>query len=118
MILGPGPDKGVVLKAIETLDFHTTQKYFFQDRKLYAKAYKPLSPEKQLQPQPENSEDLLKNKVKSVVVNLENRQEKKASTPVKATPTSKEKLASATIPQVAKHKQGLASGAVDRTIKK
>ena len=59
IILGPGPDKGVVLKAIETLDFHTTQKYFFQDRKLYAKAYKPLSPEKQLQPQPENQSNQL-----------------------------------------------------------
>ena len=33
IILGPGPDKAVIVKAIETLDFFTTQKYFYPDKK-------------------------------------------------------------------------------------
>ena len=103
IILGPGPYKAVILKAIETLDFYTTQKYFYQDRKLHAKAYKPLSPVKQHQQQPEVS---LENKV---VVNLDSRQDSKTSTPVKATPSSQAKKSSATTAPIAKHKQGLAS---------
>ena len=116
IVLGPGPNKAAVIKAIETLDFYTTQKLFYPDRKLYAKPVKPLSPLKQTQPEPDNSNDSVDNKVKSAVVNLENRQDIK--TPVKATSNSQAKKSSATTAPIAKHKQGLASGAVELTIRK
>ena len=65
---------------------------------------------------PDISQDLIDNKVKSAVVNLESRQDNK--TPVKANPISQAKKSSATTAPIAKHKQGLASGAVERSIKK
>ena len=101
IILGPGPTKTIVIKAIESIDFHKTQKIFFRDRKLYAKQFKPLSPVKQQPPHDNNPE----NKVKSAIVNLEN----KNQTPVKPTAASQAKKATSTTP-IAKHKQGLASG--------
>ena len=57
---------------------------------------------------PDISQDLIDNKVKSAVVNLESRQDNK--TPVKANPISQAKKSSATTAPIAKHKQGLASG--------
>ena len=105
IILGPGPSKAIVTKAIDTLDFNKSQIYFYQDRKLYAKPLKPLSPVKQHPPPPENNP--LDSKVKSAVVDLEN---KNSKTPVKQTPASQAKKSSAATAPIIKHKQGLATG--------
>ena len=44
--LGPGPGLEVVAKAIEVLGFKTSQKQFFENRKLHAQLYRPLTPDK------------------------------------------------------------------------
>ena len=124
IILGPGPDFSVIQKAIEILDFNTTQKFFYPDRKLHAKLYKPLSPVKNPghpeatthtnHPQEiiqfDQVKETEKNKVKAVVNGLENKGSK--------TTTSQAKLSSASTTQVVKHKQGLTFGAGDRSSKK
>ena len=46
LMLGPGPKLEVIAKAMEVLDFKTTNKTFFEDRKLHAQLYRPLTPEK------------------------------------------------------------------------
>ena len=123
IILGPGPDISVTQKAIEILDFNTTQKYFYPGRKLHAKLYKPLSPVKPSDhPQAiipiDNPQEIIKpetlqakdaNKVKAVVNGLEKGNK---------VPASQAKLASAGTTQVTKHKQGLSFGAGDRLSKK
>ena len=105
IILGPGPSKAIVSKAIDNLDFHKTQKYFYQDRKLYAKLMKPLSPVKQQPIQPDDAS--ADSKVKSAVVNLEGKQGN--HTPVKPTAASQAKKSSAITAPITKHKQSLAS---------
>ena len=105
IILGPGPSKEVIAKAVETLDYNQTQKYFFPDRKLYAKPFKPLSPVKPQQQQPEVTLD---SKVKSAVDNLEGQKDPK--TPTRPPIKTQAKKASATTAPIAKHKQSLASG--------
>ena len=115
IILGPGPSRAVVVKTIDILDFNKTQKYFYPDRKLYAKHVKPLSPLKQ---QNDNSKDVLDNKVKSAVDHLENKKDSKSGTPVKPNIVSQAKKSSGATAPIAKHKQGLAAGAVDRILKK
>ena len=102
IILGPGPSKSIVTKAIEVLDYHKSQKYHFQERKLYAKLLKPLSP---LKPQ-QKPNDTVDNKVKSVIDNLEANETKKSQ----PTPVSQAKIASASTPPIARHKTVLASG--------
>ena len=105
IILGPGPSKEVVTKSVTTLDFHKSQKYFFQERKLYAKLLKPLSPQKN---QKQSDCQLVDNKVKSVVDNLEAKSDKKNA--IKPpTPSSQATKASASTPPVVRHKQVLAS---------
>ena len=111
IILGPGPSKAIVLKAIETLDFHKSQRCFYQDRRLYAKPFKPLSPVKQPPQHPKQpvvATTAADNKVKSAINSLEGKQETK--TPVKATPASQAKKSSGSTAPIAKHKQSLASG--------
>ena len=109
VILGPGPSKAIVLKAIDTLDFHKSQNCFYEDRRLYVKQFKPLSPVKQ-HPPPANLLDKasIDNKVQSAIDTLENKKGNK--TPVKPTATSQAKKASATTVPIAKYKQGLSAG--------
>ena len=44
--LGPEPSLEVVARAIEVLDYNSTKKTFFEERKLHAQLYRPLTPEK------------------------------------------------------------------------
>ena len=107
LIIGPGPSKAIVAKTAETLDYHRTQKYFFQDRKLYARPFKPLSPVKPAQ-EPDDS-GKADSKVMSAVVSLESK--KNPITPSKTPISTQAKKASATTAPISKHKQGgLASG--------
>ena len=110
IILGPGPSKAIVVKAIETLDFHKSQRCFYQDRRLYAKPFKPLSPVKQPPHHPKKPDTVSTagDKVKSAIDSLEGKTETK--TPVKATPASQAKKSSGATAPIAKHKQSLASG--------
>ena len=108
IILGPGPSKAIVAKAIDTLDYHKSQKCFYQDRKLYAKQMKPLTPEKQQPKQSEKATNCIDSKVKSAVDSLEEKNESK--TPVKPTVASQAKKSSANTAPTNKHKQSLASG--------
>ena len=109
VILGPGPSKAIVLKAIDTLDFHKSQNCFYEDRRLYVKQFKPLSPVKQLPP-PANQPDKasIDNKVQSAIDTLESKKDNK--TPVKPKTTSQAKKASATTVPITKYKQGLSAG--------
>ena len=104
IILGPGPSKSIVTKTVEVLDYHKSQKFYFQERKLYAKLLKPLSPQKQEQ----KPSDKVDNKIKAVIDNLEAKDTKKSQ----PTPTtfSQAKIASAGTPPISKHKTVLASG--------
>ena len=111
IILGPGPNISVTRKEVEILDFNETQKYFYPERKLHAKLYKSLSPEKHSDhPQAIIQPETPQQKVKAVVNGLENKGSKNS--------TSQAKLSSASTTQIAKHKQGLSFGAVDRPPKK
>ena len=103
IILGPGPSNSVVTKTVEILDYHLSQKYYFQERKLYAKLMKPLSPLK-----PERPSDPVDNKVKSVIDNIEAIDTRK-SQPAPTT-FSQARIASASTTPIAKHKTVLASG--------
>ena len=73
IILGPAPSLNTVAKAIEVLDYNSTKKQFFENRKLYAQLYRPLTPEK---PKPVEAQPADKvntpnpHKVKSAVSNL------------------------------------------------
>ena len=106
IVLGPGPSKSVIIKALDTLDFTKSQKYAYPDRKLYARLHKPLTPEKQCLPRTPSGTvpPTFDNKVKPLVDDF-NLETKKIVKP--GGPTSQAKLGSAGIAQVAKHKQGL-----------
>ena len=107
LILGPGPSKDVVAKTSDVLDFHKTQKYFFQDKKLYARPFKPLSPVKPAQ-EPDDSAKA-DSKVMSAVVSLESKGN--PQTPTKPPISTQAKKSSATTAPISKHKQGgLTSG--------
>ena len=117
--LGPEPSLEVVAKAIETLDFNTTQKTFFEDRKIYAQLYRPLTPEKPAQIDTKENEDDKPNssaddsKVKSVVNSFNNslKDQKnpgpKNSQQIKKISNSHTNLSSAGTPTVARHKEDM-----------
>ena len=112
IIIGPGPSKEVVNKAVEALDFHRSQKLFFQDRKLYAKPFKPLTPVK---PSNQQSNKIGDKKVKAAVEDLESKDDVKlAPKPITAA-VSQVKKASATTPTIVRHKVvGLATGLIKK----
>ena len=108
IIIGPGPSKEVVLKAVESLDYHRSQKFFFQDRKLYAKPLKPLTPTK---PTNQQNNRISNNKVKAAVEDLEGKDDVKLPPRPVKTPVSQAKKASATTPTIVRHKvSGLTAG--------
>ena len=91
-------------KTVEILDYHKSQKYHFQERKLYAKLLKPLSTLKQEQ----KPSDKVDNKIKSVLDDLEAKDTKKSQPP--PTTFSQAKITSASTPPISRHKTVLASG--------
>ena len=44
ILLGPGPNLDLIAKAMEVLDYKTTNKMFFEERKLHVQLYRPLTP--------------------------------------------------------------------------
>ena len=44
--LGPGPNLDVIAKVIEVIDYKTTAKTFFDDRKIHVQLHRPLTPKK------------------------------------------------------------------------
>ena len=110
IFLGPGPSLDVVAKAIETLDYNSTKKQFFENRKLYAQLYRPLTPEK---PRPIHATDQSDTKpkpskgdgiVKSAVSNINQSSEPK-SKQARKNSNSQTSLSSAATSTVARHKE-------------
>ena len=115
ILLGPEPNLEVIAKAIEVLDYSSTNKQFFEGRKLHAQMYRPLTPEKPA-PAPitveiKNSEE--DGKVKNVVNNLNNK-DPKVPTTTKQTENKIRKgshasLSSASTPTLTRHKEDMRS---------
>ena len=84
--LGPGPSLSVVAKATEVLDYKTTAKTFFEDRKLHIQLHRPLTPdkvEKQEENQSRSISRIPKDTVKAAIKDINNVK------PVPATPKSR-----------------------------
>ena len=129
IILGPEPSLEIVAKAIEVLDYNTTKKQFFENRKLHAQMHRPLTPEKQkpVQTNPDpNADNSLKpvneeGIVKSVVQNFNksdinsSKTSQPKSNQVRKNSSSHTSMSSAATHPVARHKEDLRSSS---TLKK
>ena len=70
ILLGPGPNLETIAKATELLDYKTSGKTFFEERKLHVQLHRPLTPVKKVEGFIESAIEDDDNKIKTVVSNI------------------------------------------------
>ena len=70
ILLGPGPNLETIAKATELLDYKTSGKTFFKERKLHVQLHRPLTPVKKVEGVIESAIEDDDNKIKTVVSNI------------------------------------------------
>ena len=104
IILGPGPNLELIAKATELLDYKTTSKTFFEERKLHVQLHRPLTPEKKEEGGIEIAiEEDATNKIKAVVSNI-NKVVKTPKQPLPVKKSTQHSYASARKPSLDRHK--------------
>ena len=112
--LDPEPNLEVIAKAIEFLDYNTTNKVFFENRKLHAQLYRPMTPEKPAHhvdnKRPVDDPAKQDSKVMNAVNNFNQgakHPEPKPNNPAKKNLNTHASLSSAGTPTVARHKEDM-----------
>ena len=104
IILGPGPNLELIAKATELLDYKTTSKTFFEERKLHVQLHRPLTPEKKEEGGIEIAiEEDATNKIKAVVSNI-NKVVETPKQPLPGKKSTQHSYASARKPSLDRHK--------------